>query len=483
MSCKVTAQLGGKERREATVVASTGLSESPTAISIRDLGKSYRLWENPKDRLKQPLRSMLARWLPIAPRNYFKEFWALHNISFDVTKGETVGIIGKNGSGKSTLLQIVSGTLTPTCGTVETAGRIAALLELGSGFHPEFTGRENVYMNAAIWGLTREEVSENYEAIVQFADIGAFIDQPVKTYSSGMYVRLAFAVAAHVNADILVIDEALAVGDAFFGQKCMRYLRKFRERGTVLFVSHDTGAVVNLCQRAVLLENGGVRAIGPAKEVCELYHEALYSSRQDTAGVADKVTTRSTDAKPEEGGSVDQRLKYINQSKYRNDIELFTFNKDSAAFGDGRAFVVDVSFLDASTGAPLQWIVGGERVSLRIRCRSDKDLEGPLVGFLIKDRLGQALFGDNTYLTYRGHRLTVPEGTFFEAAFTFRMPILPVGDYSVTVALAEGTQEEHVQHHWIHDALFFKSHSSSVCTGLVGVPMEAIWLKILEDQG
>jgi len=426
---------------------------------------------------------VLASWFPISHKIYFNEFWALRNITFDVPQGETLGIIGRNGSGKSTLLQIVCGTLAPTCGTVKTAGRIAALLELGSGFNPEFTGKENVYMNAAIWGLSREEVDDNYEAIVEFADIGGFIGQPVKTYSSGMYVRLAFAVAAHVNADILVIDEALAVGDAAFSQKCMRRLREFRERGTVLFVSHDTGAVVNLCQRAVWLEDGKIRAKGPAKDICELYHEALYSSRQDTKGVARKIGILGADLKREKADPIDQRLKYINHSKYRNDIELFAFNKDSAAFGSGAGFIVDVAFLDASTGAPLKWVVGGEKVVLVVRCRANEELERPLVGFYIRDRLGQTLFGDNTYLTYREDRLIVPAQTSFQATFTFRMPILPVGDYSVTAALAEGTQKEHVQHHWVHDALLFKSHSSSECSGLVGIPMERITMQIPEDQG
>jgi lipopolysaccharide transport system ATP-binding protein len=400
-----------------------------------------------------------------------------------VKRGETLGIIGRNGSGKSTLLQIICGTLAPTCGTVTTTGRIAAILELGSGFNPEFTGKENVYMNAAIWGLSREEVDEKYNAIVEFADIGDFIKQPVRTYSSGMYVRLAFAVAAHVNADILVIDEALAVGDVFFSQKCMRYLRKFREEGTVLFVSHDTGAVINLCNRAVLLENGQVRAIGPAKGICELYHEAMYSDQQDTTALSRQIVISNEGLKHEEQKLMDQRLKFINYSKYRNDIELFAFNKDSAAFGSGKALVNDVALLDASTGAPLKWVVGGERVILTIRCSAYEALQRPIVGFYIKDRLGQFLFGDNTYLTYQKNWFYVPAQSVFQAIFTFRMPTLPAADYSIQVAVAEGTQEEHIQHHWVHDAVLFKSHSSSVCSGLIGLPMERIALEILENQG
>ena len=195
-------------------------------------------------------RSRLRDWA--ASRG--KDFYALRDISFDVSRGETVGIIGRNGSGKSTLLQIIAGTLSPSEGQVSVRGRVAALLELGAGFNPDYTGRENAYLNAQLLGLSKSQVDERFEDIAAFADIGEFIDQPVKVYSSGMYVRLAFAVVAHVDADVLIIDEALAVGDAFFTQKCMRFLRSFMSRGTVLFVSHDTGSVRNLCNRAIWLE-------------------------------------------------------------------------------------------------------------------------------------------------------------------------------------------------------------------------------------
>src|SRR3990167_2532409 len=196
---------------------------SETAIKITNLSKCYHIYDKPHDRLLQ----MLMR----GRKQYYREFWALNDVSFEIKKGETVGIIGRNGSGKSTLLQMICGTLNPTKGQVETHGRIAALLELGSGFNPEFTGRENVYMNASVLGLSNEEIDARFDDIAAFADIGEFIEQPVKTYSSGMMVRLAFAVIAHVDADILVIDEALSVGDAFFTQKCMRFLRKFMEKG------------------------------------------------------------------------------------------------------------------------------------------------------------------------------------------------------------------------------------------------------------
>ena len=218
---------------------------SELAIRVEHLSKCYQIYERPQDRLKQSL------WR--GRRQFFREFWALRDLSCTLRRGETVGVIGRNGSGKSTLLQMICSTLTPTAGTIHVNGRVAALLELGAGFNPEFTGRENVRMNAALLGLTPSEIDARLPAILAFADIDDFVDQPVKTYSSGMFVRLAFAVIAHVDADILIIDEALAVGDGFFTQKCMRFLREFRENGTLLFVSHDTSAVLNLCDRALWL--------------------------------------------------------------------------------------------------------------------------------------------------------------------------------------------------------------------------------------
>ena len=245
----------------------TGQTDENLAVSVTALGKCYRLWDSPQGRLKQPLRSMLGRWLPIKQKQYFREFWALHNISFSVGKGETVGIIGRNGSGKSTLLQILCGTLAPTRGTFTTRGRVSALLELGSGFNPEYTGKENVYMNASVLGLSQKEIQERYEDIVAFADIGEFIDQPVKVYSSGMKVRLAFAVAISVDPDILIIDEALSVGDDLFKRKCFspNSLSIQDDGGTILFVSHSASAVVELCDRGILLDRGEKILEGKAK--------------------------------------------------------------------------------------------------------------------------------------------------------------------------------------------------------------------------
>ncbi len=458
----------------------SGSSGDDVAIRAENLSKCYHIYDKPQDRLKQSLVPRLQRLIGRPATQYAREFWALRDVSFEVKRGETWGIVGRNGSGKSTLLQLICGTLSPTAGRVETRGRVAALLELGSGFNRDFTGRENIYVNGAILGLTPAEIDRRFDDIAAFADIGHFIDQPVKMYSSGMYMRLAFAIIAHVDADILVIDEALAVGDAFFVQKCVRYLRRFQEYGTVLVVSHDTNAVVSLCKRALWLDKGAVNMAGTAKETSEAYMAALYEGRQGRLRNETAASSVRENMRSERVESVDQRLKYLNCSPYRNDLEIFRFTEDSSSFGRGGAKIEDVALLDRD-GARLAWVVGGERVTLLVRVRALQRLAGPIVGFSLKDKRGQSLFGDNSFLAYRDQPISVGTGDTLEARFQFRMPILPVGDYSFAVAIAEGGQESHVQHQWMHDALILTSHSSSISTGLVGIPIERIDLTVNRD--
>lgn len=455
---------------------------SDLVIGVANLSKIFRTYERPKDRLIEGLYGLAARMCPVPAlkaklrvraERCSRKFWALNNVSFEIRRGQTVGIVGRNGSGKSTLLQIICGTLAPTAGSAQLNGRVAALLELGSGFNLEFTGRENVFLNAQLYGLTRKQIEERYDDIVAFADIGDFVDQPVKTYSSGMLVRLAFAVIAHVDADVLIIDEALAVGDAFFTQKCMRFLRRFMQNGTILFVSHDMSSVKSLCSHAIWLEHGQVLKAGSPKEVCDAYLEAFYEAQQGKS-----TTTRLKSDARFNSASVtarDQRLKFINQTQLRNDLQLFEFDPNASSFGTGDAQIVDVRFLDED-GRPLAWVVGGEEVILSVVASVHRPLSSPIVGFYVKDRLGQTLFGDNTYLSYVDSAIECGEGEELEARFQFQMPILPKGDYSVCVAIAEGTQEIHKQLHWIHDALVFKSVSSSASTGLIGIPMRHIEL-------
>ncbi|WP_228739321.1 ABC transporter ATP-binding protein [Marinobacter arenosus] len=450
---------------------------SDVVIKVRKLSKCFQIYEQPRDRLKQML---LPRFQPLigqSPKQYFREFWALEELSFDVTRGETVGIIGRNGSGKSTLLQMLCGTLTPTSGEVEITGRVAALLELGSGFNPEFTGRENVYMNASVLGLSNTEVDRRFEDIVAFSEIGEFIDQPVKTYSSGMMVRLAFSVIAHVDADILIIDEALAVGDAFFTQKCMRFLRKFMKHGTVLFVSHDTTAVRNLCNRALWLDNGRLLMEGAPKDISEKYLEAFYESQQGKGLKLKKASDKQNNpSRPFK----DQRDEFINQSNLRNDIEIFQFDQDALGFGTGKAQVTNVQFTD-SEGSILSWVVGGEDVVLQVEAKSQVQMQSPIIGFFVKDKLGQEVFGDNTYLSFYDDPVQCGADARLVAEFKFQMPRLASGHYSITVAIADGNQVEHIQHHWIHDAITFRSEATSVVSGTVGIPMKEIDLKAHND--
>jgi lipopolysaccharide transport system ATP-binding protein len=444
-------------------------------IRVQGVGKGFQIYEKASDRLKQFIWPRIQRLVGQPAATYFREFWALKGVSFEVKRGETVGIIGRNGSGKSTLLQIICGTLHPSVGDVRIEGRVAALLELGSGFDPEFTGRENVYLNAGVLGLTRSQTEQRFKSIETFADIGEFIDQPVKTYSSGMMVRLAFAVIAHVDADILVIDEALAVGDAFFTQKCMRFLREFMGRGTVLFVSHDTAAVMNLCSRAVWLEHGKVVQDGNPKEVSEDYLKAYYESQQG-ASTANRI--KPVKAKVVVEIEKQSRLPSNSSSNLQNGIEMVPFDPHANSFGKGGATISSAEFLDASNRA-MNWVVGGEMVCLEICVDCHQALASPIVGFTVKDRLGQGLFGDNTSVTFLGNPQSCDGGSRLSARFSFEMPRLAAGDYSVTVAVADGTQEDHIQHHWMHDALLFKSVSTSVAAGLIGIPMRSIELSVV----
>lgn len=457
---------------------------SKIAIQIENLSKCYQIYEQPRDRLKQSLMPRFQRAIGIQPKQYYREFWSLKDISFEVKKGETIGVIGRNGGGKSTLLQIICGTLTPTAGKVACHGRIAALLELGSGFNPEFTGRENVYLNASVLGLSKEEIDDRFDEIVEFADINDFIEQPVKNYSSGMMVRLAFAVAIHVDADILVVDEALSVGDVYFVQKCMRFIREFQSNGgTLIFVSHDTGAVTNLCDRAVYLENGSVKAIGKAKDVVTKYLEktqdiALVDSLHQKNIASNEKKDVVVDCKTQDNQHVDYRLKFINHSSLRNDIKIMNFEPGSNGFGTGGAKILSVRLLDPINKKDISWLVGGELVCMEISCLANEYIEKPIIGFVIKDRLGQIMFSDNTFLSHQNIKCSANKGQRLTAEFEFLMPVLPNGEYAVSPAIANGTQLEHQQLHWIHDALILKVQSSSVILGLVGLPMKNVDLRV-----
>ena len=449
------------------------MSAAPV-ISIRGVSKSYRVWDGPGQRLLSPAWAAASRLLPGGAGRAlrrraeagYRDFHALRQVSLEVKRGESVAIIGRNGSGKSTLLQIVAGTLRPTAGAVSVTGRTAALLELGSGFNPDFTGRENVFLYGTVLGLTRAQLEERFDRIAAFADIGEFLEQPVKTYSSGMALRLAFAVVAHIDASVLIIDEALAVGDVYFMQKCNRFLRAFRESGTLLFVSHDMGAVRSLCDRAVWLEQGAARATGPAAEIAAAYL-AEANLRQDNQAVADAPTRPA--ALPPAGppGTPPHRLP---AAPVDNPLTVSPFNRQSAGFGDGRVRIIDAAFVDA-TGRRVDTLRGGEVVCLAITARAAEPVGNVIFGFNLKDRLGQHLLGENTFRGAGLEALAMQPGDCLQARFTFQMPVLHRGDYAVIAAVAAGTPGSHRQQDWLHEALVLSSGTDWAHAGLVGLPM------------
>jgi len=447
-------------------------------VHAKNLTKAYHIYDQPHDRLKQ----IFLGWR----KNYYRDFLALRNVSFDIRKGQSVGVIGKNGAGKSTLLQLLTGTLTPTSGQAVINGRVAAVLELGSGFNPEFSGRENIYLYASLFDLNRVTIDERFHKIVEFSELADFIEQPVKTYSSGMQARLAFAVIAHVDADILIIDEALSVGDAFFAQKCMRFLRKFQESGTILFVSHDLAAVTAFCDKAIWIESGGIRAVGAAKDVCEKYFAQIYMEHSGV-GIGDAPQpveealgdeSAAQEEKKPVGRVLEERTVKRSEGSLaavHQHIEQFGFNSDSASFGSGDAEIIAVEFTDAD-GKDLTVCEGGTAVVVKVTAKAINNVDMPIIGFIIKDRLGQPLIGGNTFHAYQASPLSIAKGHLLEAEFHFKLPILAVGDYSIVAAIANGTLKEHVQLHWMHDALMFKVISTSIDGVIVGVTLDMIRL-------
>jgi lipopolysaccharide transport system ATP-binding protein len=330
------------------------------AIRASQLSKCYHIYNSPHDRLKQFVAPRLQRLVGRHSKQYFHEFWALNEISFEIKKGETVGIIGRNGSGKSTLLQLLCGTLTPTHGQVEIYGRVAALLELGSGFNPEFTGRENVYMNAAVLGLSSKEIDERFDDIAAFADIGEFIEQPVKTYSSGMFVRLAFAVNILSSPDVMIVDEALAVGDMNFQAKCMTALKRIQDNGaTILFVSHDVGALKSLCSRGIYLDHGQLKNMGTAAEIADQYMRAM-REEMNRDNASPKIITQ-------EKNVVTPALNDTNAID-SPDFKVSTeFEKRIASFryGEGGAKITYVELLDEQY-APINHVEFDQTILVRI---------------------------------------------------------------------------------------------------------------------
>ena len=428
-------------------------------IRASGLGKTYKIHRSARAQLVDMLRPDPRRGTLLR---------ALDGVSLEVRRGESIGIIGRNGAGKSTLLQLICGLLHPSAGQLQVHGRIAGLLELGAGFDPEFSGRDNVQMAAAILGLSEMQIAERFESIVAFADIGPFIERPVREYSSGMYARLAFAVCIHVDADLLVIDEILSVGDAAFQRKCAHAIQGFLAGGgTVLFVSHDEGAVLAHCERAIWLDGGRIRADGPSRTVCRLYAQALHDPEADhAAGIdtasapaaADELVLRSTPA------STDPRWRGANP------IAVLAPEDGAVWHGEGGGEIEHIG-LFGSDGAALGVLHGGDEVELRISCRAHRPLVRPVIGYILRNGRGENLSGDNTFLRYRDAELNVPAGATFVAHFLLQIPYLPPGDHFFAPSIIEGTQRDHIHLHWIENALCLRVTHSPVTLGAVGVPM------------
>ncbi len=435
-------------------------SDTTPVVVAKDLAKSYTLYPRPSDRLAH----LFMPW-----RKY-PAFDALKGVSFTVGRGETVGIIGQNGAGKSTLLQVVTGTITPSGGEVKVSGRVAALLELGAGFEPDFTGRENIMLNGTILGLSSRELKERTEEIIAFSELGPFIDRPVRTYSSGMFMRLAFSVAAHVDADLLIIDEALSVGDVRFTQKCLRFLKDFKQRGSILFVSHDLGSVTGLCDKAIWLDHGRVRAEGPAIKICEQYVGSLFEGAVAETSAA---PAQNLPAQPVSGEIVLMDEEAPPRASRPGATSVSAFNAEGSAFGSGGAAIIDAGLFSPADGHRLTQVVEGQEVDLKVLVKAEVTVERPIMGFYVKDRLGQFLLGDNSYWD-TVPQPAIPAGERLAFRFRFRWPALARGTYTLTVGFADGTMEHHIQRHWIHDAVIFEVLSSSARLAMVGVQLRRV---------
>ncbi len=398
-------------------------------ITVKDLTKAYRIWNNPAARLGAPLLETAASLLPkgCAPRQALehratrsrRDFFALHGVSFEVRRGEATGIIGRNGSGKSTLLQLIAGTLAPSSGTVDVRGRVSALLELGSGFNPDFTGRENVYLNGAIYGFSHAQMEQKFAEIAEFADIGDFINQPVKTYSSGMMVRLAFSVGFSVQPDILVIDEALSVGDVFFQQKCFKKLHAMLESGTtLLFVSHDMEAVRNLCEQVVLLDQGRINFVGPPDETVSRYY-GLFGAR---TGAEAKVGDATPSAATVDTGAREALL--------ANNL----LPAARSRHGEHR-FEIAAAAAENEHGAPSLRVEMNRVLTLRCLLRAHDPVAEPAVGINLYDRMANLVFAAGT----RQLGLVLPPmAAGDERVVTFRLTCsLQPGEYTFSLEASE----------------------------------------------
>lgn len=431
-------------------------SNSEYAIQVQNVSKVYRLYEKPIDRLKESLS--------LSHKNYHRDFFALSDISFRVKKGETVGIIGTNGSGKSTILKIITGVLTPTEGNVQVDGVISALLELGAGFNGDYTGIENIYMNGTMMGFSRKEMEAKLPDILEFADIGDFVYQPVKTYSSGMFVRLAFALAINVEPEILIVDEALSVGDVFFQSKCYRRMEEIRRNGTtILMVTHDMGSVIKYCDRVVLLNKGRYVAEGAPGKMVDLYkkilanqmdqlEEELTEMNDFSGGMNDEESDSENGGRPGAGSknggrkNADRRTGNGRPGGLMKD--RLTINPERTEYGDGRAEIYDLGMFD-ERGNLTNLLLKGEYFTIKEKIRFHSDIQAPIFTYTIKDKKGADLSGTNTM--FEGADIKpVKAGDEYEVCFRQKMT-LQGGEYLLSMSCTGFEQGEHTVYHRLYD--------------------------------
>ena len=452
------------------------------SIRVKGLSKRYELYAQPADRLKQMILPRVQRAVRRPARNYFSEFWAVRGVSFDVRKGETVGIVGRNGSGKSTLLQMICGTLNPTLGTVAVRGRVAALLELGAGFNPEFTGRESVRLSGLLYGLSEQELDTRFDAILDFAEIGDFIDQPIKTYSSGMYVRLAFSVAINVSPDVLVVDEALSVGDEAFQRKCFARIDVIRDAGaTVLFVSHATGTVVELCDRAILLDEGEMIADGTPGFVVPRYHKLLYSPSDKAVAVREAIkqefiTGTSSGALPaiqpkDRCKSLDGIPETVKDVEIREVEESAYFDEAmtprSTVRYQSRGALITVPRIETRMGRQVNVLSPGREYIYTYDVLFQAAAVGVRLGMMIKTITGLELGGAAT-APNPASGMFVPAGQRLQARFRFRAMLAP-GVYFMNAGVTAAEPEGETYLDRIIDVLMFRvTHDADrIATGTV----------------
>lgn len=433
------------------------------AISLKNVSKCFKRYARPVDRLKELL---------LPGKSYAQEFWALQDINLDICKGETFGIIGQNGSGKSTLLQIIARTLTPTRGQVLVNGRVSALLELGSGFNPEFTGRQNVFFNGRILGLTQEEIENKFDDIAAFADIGDFIDQPVRTYSSGMFVRLAFAVAVNVEPDILIVDEALAIGDGIFVHKCMAKIRDFQDLGgTILFVSHDLSSVSRLCSQSVWINHGSILEQGIPTDISKLYQAWVY----------EKINKRIKEVSESEPNVLNKKnivnnietgleCKLNKQSETSNQQNAFTGNDylsfpNTKRFGTGRCEILSLEVLN-SQSQKTGFIMPDDWLILKTKIITHDNIHNPIFGITMFDRLRVPMAGWNTtQYNYQLPKFT--KNQLITVSFKIHWPHIKSDSYSLEPAVADGSQHNHEMMDWLLTCISIQSGVTDLTFGFI----------------